>query len=44
MPYRYQLEFDRLMVEKKQYEASYQQLAIEYESLRDQFVSVCVCV
>ncbi|KAJ8660023.1 hypothetical protein O0I10_004250 [Lichtheimia ornata] len=37
MPYRYQLEFDRLLVEKKQYEASYQQLAIEYDSLRDQF-------
>lgn len=43
MPYRYQLEFDRLLVEKKQYEASYQQLAIEYDSLRDQFVSMDVC-
>lgn len=42
MPYRYQLEFDRLLAEKKQYEASYQQLAIEYDSLRDQFVSVHV--
>ncbi|KAG0182026.1 hypothetical protein DFQ29_006144 [Apophysomyces sp. BC1021] len=38
MPYRYQLEFEKLVVEKKQYESSHGQLLVEYDELRERFV------
>ncbi|KAI9315235.1 hypothetical protein BX666DRAFT_1861342 [Dichotomocladium elegans] len=38
MPYRYQIEFDRLIAEKKYAEATHTQLLIEYDHLRDKFV------
>ncbi|KAF7728213.1 hypothetical protein EC973_006494 [Apophysomyces ossiformis] len=37
MPYRYQLEFEKLIMEKKQFESSHGQLLTEYEELRERF-------
>lgn len=39
MPYRYQLEFEKLMTEKKQFETTHYQLLGEYEELRERFAS-----
>lgn len=38
LPYRYQLEFEKILHEKKQYEASHAQLLNEYGQLRERFV------
>jgi hypothetical protein len=38
MPYRYQLEFEKLILEKKQFEVAHHQLVGEYEELRERFV------
>ncbi|KAL0088416.1 hypothetical protein J3Q64DRAFT_1725531 [Phycomyces blakesleeanus] len=42
MPYRYQLEFEKILDEKKQYETSHTQLLTEYEVLRDRLVRFCL--
>jgi hypothetical protein len=39
MPYRYQLEFEKILLEKKQFEQSHHQLLGEYDELRDRFVT-----
>lgn len=39
MPYRYQIEFEKLMMEKKQFEIAHHQLLGEYEELRERFVN-----
>lgn len=39
MPYRYQLEFEKVLLEKKQFETSHSQLLGEYDELRERFVS-----
>ncbi|KAI9488647.1 hypothetical protein BDB00DRAFT_847247 [Zychaea mexicana] len=39
MPYRYQVEFEKVIVEKKQAESSHNQLLAEYDELRERFVS-----
>lgn len=41
MPYRYQIEFEKLMMEKKQFEIAHHQLLGEYEELRERFVNNC---
>lgn len=38
MPYRYQLEFEKILLEKKQFESSHSQLLNEFDELRDRFV------
>lgn len=38
MPYRYQLEFEKILLEKKQFESSHNQLLGEYDELRERFV------
>lgn len=38
MPYRYQLEFEKILLEKKQFEHSHSQLLTEYDELRERFV------
>lgn len=38
MPYRYQLEFEKILLEKKQFESSHSQLLNEFDGLRDRFV------
>ncbi|KAI8991735.1 hypothetical protein BDF20DRAFT_811340 [Mycotypha africana] len=38
MPYRYQLEFEKIMLERKQFEQSHNQLLSEYDDLRERFV------
>ncbi|KAI8073568.1 hypothetical protein BDF21DRAFT_74024 [Thamnidium elegans] len=38
MPYRYQLEFEKILLEKKQFESSHGQLLNEFDELRDRFV------
>jgi hypothetical protein len=38
MPYRYQLEFEKILLEKKQFENSHSQLLGEYDELRERFV------
>ncbi|KAI7891009.1 uncharacterized protein EV154DRAFT_421122 [Mucor mucedo] len=38
MPYRYQLEFEKVLLEKKQFEHSHSQLLTEYDELRERFV------
>lgn len=40
MPYRYQLEFEKLMTEKKQFETTHYQLLGEYEELRERFEDI----
>ncbi|KAG1643051.1 hypothetical protein G6F44_004215 [Rhizopus delemar] len=40
MPYRYQVEFEKLMMEKKQFELSHHQLLGEYEELRIRFEDI----
>ena len=40
MPYRYQLEFEKILLEKKQFETSHSQLLGEYSELRERFVSL----
>lgn len=37
MPYRYQLEFEKILLEKKQFESSHNQLLGEYDELRERF-------
>ncbi|EPB89174.1 hypothetical protein HMPREF1544_04041 [Mucor circinelloides 1006PhL] len=37
MPYRYQLEFEKVLLEKKQFETSHSQLLGEYDELRERF-------
>ncbi|KAI8055551.1 uncharacterized protein B0P05DRAFT_581700 [Gilbertella persicaria] len=37
MPYRYQLEFEKILLEKKQFETSHSQLLGEYDALRERF-------
>ncbi|ORY93215.1 hypothetical protein BCR43DRAFT_444510 [Syncephalastrum racemosum] len=39
MPYRYQLEFERIMMEKRQIETTHTQLSAEFDELRNRFVS-----
>jgi hypothetical protein len=39
MPYRYQLEFEKILLEKKQFETSHAQLLGEFDELRERFVS-----
>lgn len=39
MPYRYQVEFDRIINEKRQCEISHGQLLVEYDDLKERFVS-----
>jgi hypothetical protein len=39
MPYRYQLEFEKILLEKKQFETSHSQLLGEFDELRERFVS-----
>lgn len=41
MPYRYQLEFEKILLEKKQFENSHSQLLAEYDELRERFVGGC---
>ncbi|KAI8993527.1 hypothetical protein BDB01DRAFT_332040 [Pilobolus umbonatus] len=38
MPYRYQIEFERIMTEKRHFETSHGQLMAEYDELREKFV------
>lgn len=38
MPYRYQLEFEKVILEKKQFETSHAQLLNEFDELRERFV------
>lgn len=40
MPYRYQVEFEKIMLEKKQFETSHAQLTAEFEELRERFEDV----
>ncbi|RCH81335.1 hypothetical protein CU097_002063, partial [Rhizopus azygosporus] len=40
MPYRYQIEFEKLMMEKKQFEIAHHQLLGEYEELRERFEDI----
>ncbi|KAG1048525.1 hypothetical protein G6F43_009086 [Rhizopus delemar] len=40
MPYRYQLEFEKLILEKKQFEVAHHQLVGEYEELRERFEDI----
>ncbi|KAI9253905.1 hypothetical protein BDA99DRAFT_443247 [Phascolomyces articulosus] len=40
MPYRYQVEFEKLNVEKKQFEVQHNQLLAEFDELRERFVSI----
>ncbi|KAI8881856.1 hypothetical protein K501DRAFT_187972 [Backusella circina FSU 941] len=39
MPYRYQVEFEKLVLEKKQFESTHGQLLTEYDELRERFVN-----
>ena len=39
MPYRYQIEFEKISVEKKQTEVAHNQLLTEFDELRERFVS-----
>jgi hypothetical protein len=39
MPYRYQVEFEKLVMEKKQFESTHGQLLTEYDELRERFVN-----
>lgn len=44
MPYRYQLEFEKILLEKKQFEHSHSQLLTEYDELRERFVMYIIHV
>ncbi|KAI7903327.1 uncharacterized protein BX663DRAFT_48680 [Cokeromyces recurvatus] len=37
MPYRYQIEFEKILMEKRQYETLHSQLLTEYDELRERF-------
>lgn len=38
MPFRYQVEFEKIMLEKKQFETSHTQLSAEFDELHERFV------
>ncbi|KAG1438397.1 hypothetical protein G6F56_012654 [Rhizopus delemar] len=40
MPYRYQVEFEKMIMEKKQFELSHHQLLGDYEELRERFEDI----
>lgn len=42
MPYRYQLEFEKVLLERKQFETSHSQLLGEFDELRERFVSCII--
>lgn len=39
MPFKSQIELEKLLMEKKHFEAAHAQLLIDYEELRDRFVN-----